>query len=104
MTRPIDADALARAMYEESFEKDSDMQRWDSGCWIRYKLFENVLDEQPTIDAIPIEFIEKRIAELKKLNEHEFIANGGYTSPSDYEQWELERLIRDWREQNDQIH
>ena len=102
--RPIDADALARAMYEESFEKDSDMQRWDSGCWIRYKLFENVLDEQPTIDAVPIEFIENRISELKKLNEYEFIANGGYTSPSDYEQWELERLIRDWREQNDQIH
>jgi hypothetical protein len=56
------------------------------------------------IDAIPIEFIEKRIAELKKLNEYEFIANGGYTSPSDYEQWELERLIRDWREQNDKAN
>ena len=37
---------------------------------------------------------------LKKLNEYEFIANGGYTSPSYYAQWELERLIRDWREQN----
>ena len=60
-----------------------------------------VLSNAPTIDAVPIEFIEKRIAELKKLTEYEFIANGGYTSPSDYEQWELERLIRDWREQND---
>ena len=99
--RLIDADTLTQSMYQEAFESDSDRQRWDSGCWIRYKLFEDHMDAQPTIDAVPIEFIEKRIAELKKLNEYEFIANGGYTSPSDYEQWELERLIRDWREQNE---
>ena len=52
--RLIDADALERAMYEEAFEKDSDMQRWDSGCWIRYKLYERVLDAQPIIDAEPV--------------------------------------------------
>lgn len=51
--RPIDADALKDAMYTETMLKDTDMQRWDSGCWIRYKLFENVLREQPTIDAEP---------------------------------------------------
>lgn len=54
MTILIDADALRSEMYAEAFEKDSDMQRWDSGCWIRYKLFENVLDGQPTIDAEPV--------------------------------------------------
>ena len=104
MTRYIDVDNLSKEMYEEAFEKDSDLQRWDSGCWIRYKLFENVLDAQPTIEAIPIEFIQKRIDRLKEINERIFIANGGFTSPSDYEQWELERLIRDWRAQNDEIH
>ena len=57
MTRLIDADALMASMYDEAFEKDTDMQRWDSGCWIRYKLFENVLDEQPAIDAVPAEFV-----------------------------------------------
>lgn len=48
--RLIDADALGNRMYHESFEKDSDLQRWDSGCWIRYKLFEQVLRAAPTID------------------------------------------------------
>ena len=48
--RLIDADALGNRMYHESFEKDSDLQKWDSGCWIRYKLFEQVLREAPTID------------------------------------------------------
>lgn len=48
--RLIDADALGNRMYHESFEKDSDLQRWDGGCWIRYKLFEQVLRAAPTID------------------------------------------------------
>lgn len=41
-------------MYEEVFLKDSDDQRWDSGCWIRYKMFENALASAPTIDAVPV--------------------------------------------------
>lgn len=36
---------LEEKMYHESFEVDSDMQKWDSGFWIRYRLFENVLSE-----------------------------------------------------------
>ena len=51
----IDGDALRGVMYHEAFETDSDMQRWDSGCWIRYKMFENAIDNAPTIDAVPVE-------------------------------------------------
>lgn len=51
--RLIDADNFEDRMYHEAFEKDSDMQKWDSGCWIRYKLVENVLREQPTIASEP---------------------------------------------------
>lgn len=54
MSRYIDADALKKAMYHEAFETDSDMQKWDSGCWIRYKMFENKIAEQPTVDAVEI--------------------------------------------------
>lgn len=52
--RLIDCEALRKAMYHEAFETDSDMQRWDSGCWIRYKMFENALESAPTIDAVPV--------------------------------------------------
>lgn len=48
--RLIDADALEQQMYHEAFETDSDLQKWDSGCWIRYKLFEKILDAQPTVE------------------------------------------------------
>lgn len=52
--RLIDADALSRAMYHEAFETDSDWQRWDSGLWIRYKMFENALKSAPAIEAEPL--------------------------------------------------
>ena len=52
MSRLIDADALIERMYHDAFETDTDMQKWDSGCWIRYKLFENAIDDAPTIDAV----------------------------------------------------
>ena len=51
--RLIDADALRQTMYHEAFETDSPMQKWDSGCWIRYKMFERLEENAPTI--IPAE-------------------------------------------------
>ena len=47
--RLIDADELSWTMYHEAFETDSDMQKWDGGCWIRYKMFENAINSAPTI-------------------------------------------------------
>lgn len=57
--RMIDADALCDAMYHEAFETDTDMQKWDSGCWIRYKMFENAIDEVPTIEPKRGEWIDE---------------------------------------------
>lgn len=51
MGKKIDAEELYHRMYEEAFEKDSDLQKWDSGCWIRFKLFENVLKDMPEVDV-----------------------------------------------------
>lgn len=49
MPRYIDADALREKMFHEAFEKDSQDQKWDSGCWIRYHMFENAVDSIPTV-------------------------------------------------------
>lgn len=40
-------DDVRRAMYHQCFEcdNDEDMQKWDSGNWFRYKLFENVIEQ-----------------------------------------------------------
>ena len=50
----ISADALRQRMYHDAFETDTEMQRWDSGCWIRYKMFENALEDAPTVDAVEV--------------------------------------------------
>lgn len=44
----ISRQALRSEMYHEAFEKDTEDQRWDSGCWIRYRMFERVIDRQPS--------------------------------------------------------
>ena len=44
----VDAiDEVSRSMYHQCFEcdNDEDMQKWDSGNWLRYKLFENVIEQ-----------------------------------------------------------
>lgn len=38
---------LTREMYNECFNKSHEedgLQKWDGGCWVRYKLFENVME------------------------------------------------------------
>lgn len=47
--RLIDADKFDARMYQKAFIDDTDMQKWDSGCWIRYKMYEIVRDSMPTI-------------------------------------------------------
>lgn len=53
MSELIDRSVLRARMYTEAFESDTDMQKWDSGCWIRYKLFEKVVDNMPTVPYSP---------------------------------------------------
>ncbi len=53
MSELIDRSVLKARMYTEAFESDTNMQRWDSGCWIRYKLFEKVVDNIPTVPYSP---------------------------------------------------
>lgn len=44
-----DLDELNARMYHEAFETDTPLQKWDGGCWIRYKMFENCRDSTPII-------------------------------------------------------
>ena len=73
--RLINANELEANMYHEAFETDTDMQKWDSGCWIRYKMFENQIEKMPTVDAVPRSLYEQTqwerdiaLSQLKQLN------------------------------------
>lgn len=47
--RLVDIDELSRQMYRDAFETDTELQKWESGCWIRYRLFEKNRDHAPTV-------------------------------------------------------
>lgn len=57
----------------------------------------NHIDGQTVVDAIPIEFIQKRINHLHDLAEYDFEANGGYIGEAHLAEYELENLLTDWR-------
>jgi len=52
--RLINADALNDEMYHKSFEVDDGRNVWNSGLWIRYKIFEEAIRDAPTVDAVPV--------------------------------------------------
>lgn len=55
--RLIDADCLRDYMWHICGETDEEIDKgrakWESGLWIRYKVFEEALDRQITVEAEP---------------------------------------------------
>lgn len=68
MRRLIDAVALDERMYHDAFEKDNGMHRWDSGLWIRYRMFAKALEEAPTVQPEVAEEQVKEAIETLEAN------------------------------------
>lgn len=84
--RLINANKLESEMYHNAFEIDTDLQKWDSGCWIRYKMFENVIEKQPTVKAIPIDWLVEQSKKLPFTSE-----KGMY----------IDEILEDWKKENE---
>lgn len=63
--RLVDIDALDAAMYHKSFEVDDGRQVWNSGLWIRYKIYEEASLEAPTVDAVPSQLTKEDIKTIR---------------------------------------
>ena len=85
----IEARALESEMYRKSFEVDDGRNIWNSGLWIRYKIFEEAIDDAPRIEAVPIEYILQWIDRQNhgRKNCKVVIAEA------------LTRMIEDWRKE-----
>lgn len=97
--RLIDADKLEANMYHEAFETDTDMQKWDSGCWIRYKMFENQIEKLPTVEAIPIEWLKKWAENGGDEPVDDFTDVDAYCDG--YQKNVIECLLRAWEKENE---
>lgn len=66
----------------------------------QHRALREALDRVPTVDAVPISFIEKKIESIRQyLSEHE---GEGFTSGLISKAIAYERLIEEWREENGQ--
>lgn len=90
MTRLIETEKISDIMHKKSFETDDGRQKWHSGLWIRYKIFEEAVDETPTADAVPVDFIKKEIEKMRNSENPAMRMNSVI----------LSALIRNWREKN----
>ena len=54
MPEYISRETLRDLMYTEAFDRDTGLQRWDSGLWIRSKLFENCIEAIPAADVVEV--------------------------------------------------
>lgn len=68
-TKYIDANELRAMMYHGAFEEDSGLQRWDGGCWIRYKMFENALEQIGAADVVEVSRVRQVL--LSEFGEEE---------------------------------
>lgn len=57
--------------------------------------------DQPTVDAVPVEMIRKRIDALKEVADAEFELNGGYVGSAFSMVCSLEGMLREWEERKD---
>ena len=56
----------------------------------------------PTVEAIPVEFIESKLETMRKIADDEFERNGGYVNEFDYRMWALKGLLQDWEDYKEQ--
>lgn len=57
--------------------------------------------EAPTVNAIPVSYIQQRIDSLQELKQYEFESSGGYTGRVHTEVYTLRRLINQWKAEQD---
>lgn len=92
--RLIDADKLIRTVRFLTLRDGKEIE-------IHYVEAERI-DSAPTIDAIPIEWIEKQIKCLREIADIAFEENGGFIEREHYALHAVERLLKDWHERKEE--
>lgn len=69
--RLIDADELEREMCRKCIDTDEEVDKgrakWNSGLWVRYKVFEDTITLAPRVDAEPIRHGKWKIKAIRRF-------------------------------------
>ena len=84
MVRLIDADRLLQGYEDHDF------------------IDTHIVWNAPTVDAIPVSFINEQIENLQGIADYEFIASGGYVGACNHELGALQDLLKHWAERKEE--
>lgn len=90
--RLIDADALITEAFD-LMDRDELLEDVP-------QIIKDYCDAQPTVEAIPIEFIEIRLEHLNDMIEYEMNEQGDYDGRAMHGYAELKYLLLEWRNEN----
>lgn len=60
------------------------------------------IEKAPTVDAVPVSFINEQIEKLQGLADYEFIESGGYLGECNHELRALQDLLKHWAERKEE--
>lgn len=60
-----------------------------------------MINNAPTVDAIPVTFIKEQLENLQGIADNEFIESGGYFGICNHKLWALEDLLNHWAEREE---
>lgn len=63
--------------------------------------WERVLNEQPTVDAVPVSFIQQRIDYLQDVADYALESNGGYIESANSSLYELKLILSMWKKEQE---
>ena len=75
----IDTDEFMHRMYNRAFETDGDTM-WQSGCWVRYRAIEAVVQETPAADVVEV----VRCKDCTMYKRDKELAEANYCDPNFY--------------------
>ena len=62
----------------------------------------HIIWNAPTVDAIPVSFINEQIENLQGIADYEFIESGGYLGECNHELRALQDLLKHWAERKEE--
>ena len=83
------------------FKEPNDVALWGAVLQ-EVGAFIGLMINAPTVDAIPVSFINEQIENLQGIADYEFIESGGYIGTCNHELGALQDLLKHWTERKEE--
>ena len=95
-TAEWEAQALHMVEITMNDEDKTEWRKWSAILGER-SAFKFDIADAPTVEAIPVSFINEQIEKLQGIADYEFIESGGYLGECNHELRALQDLLKHWK-------